>query len=153
MKKTDVVVFLTLFLLRLYLSILSLLIIFCLIDVFLCFFIVLFDFCLWFLSLLRLIILALFDCANKLLSFLIFLKLLLFDDFRHIKRGVFKWRFAFVWLDDFHKGSIDWKLFDIVILELACGIILRTDDFKLALTLRQNHSFNTGLAKSMATHT
>lgn len=44
-------------------------------------------------------------------------------------------------------------MFDIVILKLACGIIFRTDNFKLVLFIRKNHGFNTRLTKSMAAHT
>lgn len=101
---------------------------------------------------LGLLLLALLNRANQLFRLFVLLELLLFDDFWHVKRRVLERRFAFVRLDDFEENFVDGKLFQIVTLQLACGIILRTDDLELIFALREDEGFDACFTESVTAH-
>lgn len=71
-------------------------------------------------------LLAFINCRDDVVCFIIFRKLLFFDNFRKIQRFILKRRIVFLVIDYFHKRYIFRKYFQFINCQLKCGSIIRT---------------------------
>mgnify|MGYP007078664652 CR=1 FL=1 len=104
-------------------------------------------------------LLAFINCRNDVVCFIIFRKLLFFDNFRKIQRFILKRRIIFLVIDYFHKRYIFGKYFKFINCQLECGSIIRTLNDKgmtlIRLWFRYETSYhvrNTQLTVCMTTH-
>lgn len=104
-------------------------------------------------------LLAFINCRDDVVCFIIFRKLLFFDNFRKIQRFILKRRIVFLVIDYFHKRYIFRKYFQFINCQLKCGSIIRTWNDKgmtlISLWFRNETSYhvrNTQFTVCMTTH-